>query len=1195
MVNKTKSVFIFLLVLLIAVLSASGWLGSTTYRRDIVNETSTSIALAVNSTGGFGGNTIWTNPGFGDLFLYYNTTAEYIVGNDSNETVPFETEGGGLNNSISSVYDQLHLFHFYNQTKNMINSSNDLIGSNVLTSDNGVFSKANYYDGTAYSYSDNVNITTQNFSVEFWFKVNSTGSAQQHIVDKWDVTDRSFIIRLENDILKFYIRNTGDSTTATLGTTSGILNQTWYHAVALYNQSSQNISIYIDGKHNASGIVGSDRNLGNNARFTIGANYHENFTADLQGTVDELRIYDKVISPVRIEETYNNSQNLNMLFGAEERSDADTLDITNTTPENNHTFNTSTLEINATVDSTFDFNCSLYINSTLNQSRNNINNGSDVNVPFNVTFANGNYDYYFFCTNNETNETSSTKDFIIDTITPDITFNNPANDNSTTLNLVNDENLTADIDITDTNLYSYYYNITYSNGSLIANFSNTSLTGLSSYTITDSLNMSGYRGTFNAVVKVCDGHTDNKIDMDAEKDYFSKKLTFDRQVIIQPKNRYDFNAADYQRKTDRYSFEFQSKSFKSQESFIVEGKKYVDILHRKSRYEGHLVIDGRYWVDFENPNVRNIIVKRINKRKVEVNVIMFKPISLWSFNSIGELNCRTLTRQFRVIRPYLDVNITGYKNITGSLWIRNVSYSLNYSCANASNLLFYANSTLIQAYSTTCDNSSHIITDSYQYPVEASFNVSFVLNETNNVSYSGFFNQTFENDLYDPDVYISINVTPGFNITVANASLRCIDNRYNDLNYTLVLNNITLFQGNLSNNTLQVNNTANITDGENNISGTCADLFGQAQDNLTQVLYNKVFVLIDEKLNQAFDVNNITSTRIYFDDNQTFHDFQASGNSNISFLSDQQEKLRIRLEYSTGEIINRYIDPTLSETSNIRVCANTEGTTHYEQIIISASEKPVRLVSQFSNCLVAQDYTRFAYQDSKILRAYTIPTSYFLYTFSNGVSTYLASLDGADATFYNLDILEFNAEGYNIGTSRKVVSFERLGNQSVRIYFKNLNNDSVQTNITISQVNNSYQWFNVIETTTPNEFYVVFDYSTLSIGNNTLLRLEIETADSTGETDSLVKYFTLQGSSGIISAGVAVAVAILLTLFGMTFLTTSGSMGWFGAFTQLGSIAILSLAVSTWYITFLMSVNAIIFVFLIIISFTSSSSRASLT
>ncbi len=131
----------------------------------------------------------------------------------------------------------------------------------------------------------------------------------------------------------------------------------------------------------------------------------------------------------------------------------DTLNISDTNPLTNSQWNISTINFNATVNSTTAFNCSLLINDTINLTS-EFTAGSGVLSSFNQTFNNGYYNYSFRCYNstggNEENTTGL--DFFIDTTTPSLYT--PANNEYFTM--VHNLNFTA----TDTNLYSVMINST---------------------------------------------------------------------------------------------------------------------------------------------------------------------------------------------------------------------------------------------------------------------------------------------------------------------------------------------------------------------------------------------------------------------------------------------------------------------------------------------------------------------------------------------------------------------------------------------------------------------------------------------------------------------------------------------------------------------------------------------------------------
>jgi len=71
-------------------------------------------------------------------------------------------------------------------------------------------------------------------------------------------------------------------------------------------------------------------------------------------------------------------------------------------------------------------------------------------------------------------------------------------------------------------------------------------------------------------------------------------------------------------------------------------------------------------------------------------------------------------------------------------------------------------------------------------------------------------------------------------------------------------------------------------------------------------------------------------------------------------------------------------------------------------------KKPIILYNDFADCYSLVSTTKFLYNTFKSNTAYTINKPYYLYTYSNGVKTFLALLDGSNNTEINLDVLAFN-------------------------------------------------------------------------------------------------------------------------------------------------------------------------------------------
>ena len=306
-----------------------------------------------------------------------------------------------------------------------------------------------------------------------------------------------------------------------------------------------------------------------------------------------------------------------------------TLNFTNQLPVNGTSyFVNENLKFNVSVNSSSDFNCSLYLNDTVNETVTGITLGNNIQVNFTTTIPDGHYNHKIGCTND--NHTKNTTNLLlyVDTNSPFITWVMPSALNDSIVTGVLETNIT----IEDNNLYSYSYNITYPNGTVLFNYYNESLTGNITFDIPDKPNMTNYAGVFITELNVCDGHTKKEIkDMKIIKDDYS--ITFDRLKIKSKDKTQDIT---YIKKKDRYSFKFKYDNPKTKiELEIPEDCKYIE----GSQYKGHFVCRNSYWLDFEGDY--KIIVKN---KKVEVQSLT--PLTEWQFNSIGRLNCVEEHTQF---------------------------------------------------------------------------------------------------------------------------------------------------------------------------------------------------------------------------------------------------------------------------------------------------------------------------------------------------------------------------------------------------------------------------------------------------------------------------------------------------------------------------------------------------------------------
>jgi len=525
-------------------------------------------------------------------------------------------------------------------------------------------------------------------------------------------------------------------------------------------------------------------------------------------------------------------------------------------------------------------------------------------------------------------------------------------------------------------------------------------------------------------------------------------------------------------------------------------------------------------------------------------------------------------------------NYTGYE---GSNFTRRLLYNVSYICPDytRSNISLIINTTNNKTFDATCDNTTHLTERIYPPNFEGFFNINISVNN-NLTGINVFGNKSFYADITPPTTTQTLNILGGgFSILNLNSTVRCYDTVLNKTFINATLNGAQLYYDNRTNN-LTITNTSTGLNGQNVLYSICSDLFSSTTSTLNDSWVNVNLSLIDERNNTLFDVNNITAVIIYSDDNSTSYNFKTGGVSSVLFNSKNSTKLRLELTYPSGDIVTRWLDPSIG-SNNLRICANRDGVKHYEQIVYSANNKPIQILSLYANCTVAQDYTRFAYQESKSLKFYTTTLQYSLYKYVGLGKTLVAGLEGTIQTAYNLDALEYSNREFNIGAKGTALNFNRVNN-TLYVTFTDALKETTSAHVTITNTNTSEVIYDGSTFTDYNNINIPLDITTLTYVDTDIFKISLIRGTSTG-TETLKRYFNINGNSGTISNGMALIFSAIILLFGLTFTSFNWTFGWFGAIITLISIFVLSLGVGGWYVTFMMAIEFVILLFILIFSF----------
>ncbi len=187
-----------------------------------------------------------------------------------------------------------------------------MISGSVLTKDkNGAANRACSVNPGYVEIPDNNSLDLTNFTLCIWFKPEAIYHAFSCLIgknyaiayalgfDSGGSADCPAPVNIKRPMV-FYAGHKR-SEFATSDFTCG--SNTWYHAAVTYNNSTGTIQLYVDGvlTGTVSGVAGS---IGNSSDpLGIGADGH--YTDKFLGVVDEVCIYDRVLSSSEISQIYS--------------------------------------------------------------------------------------------------------------------------------------------------------------------------------------------------------------------------------------------------------------------------------------------------------------------------------------------------------------------------------------------------------------------------------------------------------------------------------------------------------------------------------------------------------------------------------------------------------------------------------------------------------------------------------------------------------------------------------------------------------------------------------------------------------------------------------------------------------------------------------------------------------------------------
>ena len=201
--------------------------------------------------------------------------------------VLFINSNGQINNGLIAEYD------FNNNALDTSGENNHgIVNGATLTTDRfGNANSAYLFDG----FNDNIEIAnytnmspTDGFTISAWIKTeNSLGSP---IIYERLETNMGFGLRLNDDGQLMLLINGGDQT---IVSQDNLDTGKWYHITGTYDINSGELNLYIYGELVANAFYNSPVDYTIEPRNSIGAYGDNNSGAYFNGSIDDIKIYDR--------------------------------------------------------------------------------------------------------------------------------------------------------------------------------------------------------------------------------------------------------------------------------------------------------------------------------------------------------------------------------------------------------------------------------------------------------------------------------------------------------------------------------------------------------------------------------------------------------------------------------------------------------------------------------------------------------------------------------------------------------------------------------------------------------------------------------------------------------------------------------------------------------------------------------------
>lgn len=444
--------------------------------------------------------------------------------------------------------------------------------------------------------------------------------------------------------------------------------------------------------------------------------------------------------------------------------------------------------------------------------------------------------------------------------------------------------------------------------------------------------------------------------------------------------------------------------------------------------------------------------------------------------------------------------------------------------------------------------------------------------------------------------------TTDFNIEF---NLTCYDNRLDDLNYKVWINDTNLVFNKMDANA--TTNYGSVIVGANQaitFKFQCVDGNGNTATETAPIVYPLLFRLINEDTGVQYtpaDINTyFAQIKVYSPDGNYYFDFNAPAASQAYFIA-EDNTLVFEIDYKdTAQTqINRTINFSLLTDTNIGICVPTLQT-FYLQRFLSNQNRNILLKNNVAKCYTMASSMDYIYDTGYVQNVYTIAKPYYLYSRTAGVESVLAQIDGSEANQYNLDTLLLSRQDLDYVSSPDMIAFAPLLNpvteeydlNILQIYYESAYGLNQSVNLTITF--NDTTLFTYDNTSTPNEFIISWDWSDTNLTDQNWVTMTFTITNTSGDITTLTYYVNPNGNyqqGAPINATWMAIFSIMLFILGLGIVSVDRFFGLFGALFCLICMALAAISYPVWW-TFLLAASYFIILLYIIMMGKPSTNRS---